>query len=104
MARRYDIIGSLDVTGSGFKTQAVTVGNTATALPTTPLANRKSIAVRNNSGTVTIYVGGSDVTTANGYPVLPYEGLPFNMSSGALLYGITASGTADVRVLEIDNG
>jgi len=103
MGRRYDVMGVLDATGNQFKTQAVTVTNAATALPTTPMPNRKSIAVRNYSGTITIFVGGSDVTAANGYPVLPYEGLPFDMGQGAALFAITVSGTADTRIMEINN-
>ena len=103
MARRRDIIGVLDATGSGFITNSVTVTTTATPLPTTTLKNRKAISIRNYSSSVNIFVGDSGVTAASGYPVLPYESLPFNMSDGANLYAITESGSADVRVIEVDN-
>ena len=104
MGRRFDIIGVTDNTGSVFAVSKVTVTATATKLPTTNLDNRKAISVRNWSDTYTIYVGGSDVTSATGFPILPKESLPFAMSNGAQLYGICATGeTAEVRTVEIDN-
>lgn len=104
MARRRDIIGVTDATGAVFANEAVTVTDTATALPTTNLSNRKAITVFNNSNLNRVYLGGSGVTTANGYPLLPYQGLPLDLSDGAQLYGICDTGkTADCRVLEVDN-
>jgi len=104
MGRRTDIIGVTDATGSVFATEAVTVSDTATKLPTTILSNRKAISVFNMSATETVYLGNADVTTANGYPLVTWQGLPWNLGSGAQLYGICAAGkTAEVRVLEIDN-
>ena len=104
MGRRTDIIGVTDATGSVFANEAVTVTDTATKLPTTNLENRKAITVFNNSNTNRVYLGGSGVTVATGYPLLPYQGLPWDLSSGAQLYGICDTGkTADVRVCEVDN-
>jgi len=103
MARRFGLSSPPEVTGQIFKTTQVTVTNTATALPTDNLDDRKAVSVRNWSNSITVFVGGADVTTANGYPLQAYESLPFNMSQGADLYGITASGTADCRVIEVDN-
>lgn len=102
--RRSDIQGVLDATGSVFAHSAVTVTDTATLLPTTNLQNRKAITIFNMSTTNWIYLGGSGVTSANGYPLTPRQGLPFDMSSGALLYGICETGkTAEARTLEVDN-
>ena len=104
MGRRYDIIGVTDATGSAFATTAVTVTATATKLPTTNLDNRKAISVRNFDASNKVYLGNANVTTATGYPLLPYESLPFDMSQGAQLYGICETGqTADVRVMEVNN-
>lgn len=85
------------------KSTAITVGTSATALPSTPLGYRKSLVAYNNSSTVTLYVGGSDVTTANGIPVPPLSYSPsFDAGGKLIVYGVTSS-TADVRVLEMSN-
>jgi hypothetical protein len=61
--------------------------------------------IANNSATSTLYVGVIGVTSANGIPLLPYEKMNFDASMGLQVYGICAAGlTADVRVIEIDNG
>ena len=49
-------------------------------------------------------VWGKKGSQGNGYPVLPYESLPFNLSQGAALYAIADTGASvDVRVIEINN-
>ncbi len=102
--RRTDIIGTLDATGSEFVTGSITVTDVATRIPTTNMNNRKAISVTNYSGTNWIFIGGIGVTTATGYPIQPYQGIPFDLGSGAYLYAICETGkTADVRFLEIDN-
>jgi hypothetical protein len=79
-------------------TTAVTCTTSATAAPASPLANRVTGTFVNNSN-VTIYLGGSTVTTATGIPLLP--GASFTDDIGhATYYCIVASGTADLRVLE----
>lgn len=50
-----------------------------------------------NSGSVTLYVGGSTVTTATGVPVSANSQLTLQGPLVAL-YGITASGTTSVEV------
>ena len=103
--RRRDVIGVLDITGSGFKVSSVTVTDTATPLPTTNMDNRKAISIRNWSDGDVIYIGSSSVTTATGFPIFPKETLPFDLSSGAVIYAICETGkTADVRTIEVDNG
>lgn len=84
------------------KTTAVTVSTSATLLPSSNLDNRRAIQVFNNSSN-TIYVGGSDVTTANGIPVLSGSfSQVFDMGYNMKLYGISAS-LSDTRVLEISD-
>ena len=103
--RRSDIVGILDATGSGFAHGVITVTDVATLLPTANMANRKAITLFNMSTLDIVYLGGSGVTTANGYPLTQNQGLPFDLSSGAQIYGICETGkTANVRYLEIDNG
>jgi hypothetical protein len=85
--------------------RAVTVTTTATRLDSTtddadgPFG--QGLAIYNN-GSATIYLGGSDVTTANGSPVPAGTWGPgFEMHQQDELYAIVASGTVEVRVLEV---
>lgn len=83
-------------------TAAVTVANTATALASAPstVGPRRSVLVHVPEGGVTVYVGGADVTTANGIPVASGSTLELGKLDGAERpYGIVASGTQAVRVL-----
>lgn len=62
-----------------------------------------SAALIYNDGTVTVYVGGADVTTSGatkGVPVEPGRSLPV-AGAGEVLYGRVAAATCDVIVLEI---
>ncbi len=108
MARRRDIVGIFDATGSTFKVTTVTVTAVATALPTTVLDNRKAISIFNESSADWVRLGNSDVAfsgATKGYPLLPHQGLPFDMSSGAKLFAIADTGkNVEISVLEVDNG
>lgn len=77
---------------------AVTCATTATAAPTTPSTDRTTLTLYNNSS-VTIYIGGSGVTTSNGIPLLPGASFTDDTQRGAY-YCRVASGTADLRVME----
>lgn len=85
------------------KQQIVSVTTTATKLPTTPVVGRKYILLQ-NVGTVTVYIGGSTVTadtaSTGGYQLLPYMSWYENYDHTIDVYGIVASGTANVVVLE----
>ena len=78
---------------------AISVGTTAIALPTTAANGRITMSVH-NAGSVIVYVGGASVTTANGLPLEVGEKLAFDLDANVVLYGVVASGTADVRILE----
>lgn len=87
------------------KTTSATVSSTLTVLPTYGvLDNRRAVMVYNNSDTVTVYIGGSDVTSSNGMPVPPKSYSPI-IDAGVrmILYGVTSSSTANVRCMEISN-
>lgn len=81
------------------KTQTVSVGNTATKLPTTPLVGRQYVSLQ-NIGTVTVYWGASDVTTSNGKQLLPYATATRDYDNTVDVYGIVASGSCSVIVEE----
>lgn len=81
----------------------VSVGTTATALPATALSGRKSIVVK-NLGTAVLYLGSS-TTTANlvstgGFQLAQNDVFTADYSDDVVLYGIVASGTNNVNVLE----
>jgi hypothetical protein len=86
-----------DLLGSAIAHSAVAPTTSAT-LVIAANANRKAVTVK-NAGTVDCYIGGSGVTTALGSPLLAGESFRTERSTAAL-YAITASGTADLRVLE----
>lgn len=79
--------------------QAITVGTSAVALPTSALGNRRSIAGR-NEGVVTIYLGHAGVSTANGYPVDPGQRFSVDLGPGVTLYAISGTAGQPVRILE----
>jgi hypothetical protein len=52
------------------------------------------------TGNTTIYIGGATVTTATGTGTEKHTSpIPIMLRDGDALYGIVASGTADMRVL-----
>lgn len=77
---------------------AVTCATTATLAPTTTRTSRVTVTLYNNSS-VTIYIGGSGVTTSNGLPLLPGASFTDNVEDTPY-YCRVASGTADLRVME----
>lgn len=79
-----------------------TVTTSATALPNTPLVGRESLAIRLNATTDTVCIGGSNVTTANGFCLdSSIPSITLDLDDTVVVYGIIGSGTADVRTLEI---
>jgi len=84
------------------KSTNTTVNGTATALPTTSLAGRESIALYNsNASTTTVFIGASDVTANNGFPLTSSApALTIDVDDSVVVYGIVSSGTADIRTLE----
>jgi len=90
---------------NGFvNTSATTVTTSLTPLPDYGvLANRRALMIYNN-GSTTLYIGGSDVTTADGLPV-PAGSYSPALDAGirTIIYGVVASGSTDVRVMEISD-
>lgn len=83
------------------KSRTITVTTTAVPLPVTPLENRRALVIHNN-GSVAAYIGGSDVTAANGLPLAAAEKIAIDIqgNSNVAIYAITGS-TADIRILEL---
>jgi len=83
--------------------KTITVGDTPTKLPTDRLTDRKSLLIENKSLSKTVFIGDSTVTANNestgGCRLLIAEKIQFNLNN-VDIYGIVASGTAPVTVLE----
>lgn len=79
-----------------------TVNTTATAIPTTALGGRESIAIYNNdASTVTVYIGGASVNASNGFPLTSSApAVTLDLDDSVTIYAIVASGTADIRTIE----
>lgn len=75
---------------------AVSVGTTATALNPAD-ADAQAVLIQ-NKGTVEVFIGGSNVTTTIGAGLAAGAEKSMDLSAGEVVYGIVASGTADVRV------
>lgn len=92
---------SINSLNGSVKTSAVSVTTSATQLPATSLAGRRSIMVYNNDASTTLFLGGADVTTTNGMPVPANSYSPILDAGDELdVYGIS-TGTINIRVLEI---
>lgn len=80
---------------------AVSVGNTATDLMATDLANRTLVTLQNVSNR-DVFIGfNSSVTTSNGIRLAAGASMDLPVNAAVNLHGITASGTADVRFMEL---
>ena len=83
--------------------QRVTVNNTATRLDiaASTACSQNALTIRNR-GATTFYVGGSDVTSSNGYQLDAGESVIVSCERGSVgsVYGITASGTSTAHILQ----
>jgi len=85
------------------RSAAVSVASSQTRLTTAQ--NRGSatapsqVLVQNLDAVLPVFVGGSDVTSVNGFRLAPGTHASFVLVQEGL-WGVVTSGTADVRVLE----
>jgi len=80
-------------------TTSMTIGTTATKLPTTPLGRRNFIRIKNLDGANEVYVlTASGTTHSGGYSIAADD--EWEESTDAVLWGITAAGTVDVEIYE----
>jgi hypothetical protein len=75
----------------------VSVGTTATLLVAANIMDQ-TVWVHNSGGAT--YIGGSNVTTANGYKLDTDDKMELPVGDNEGLYGIVASGTNTVFVLK----
>lgn len=84
--------------------QVVSVSTTAVELKgsTTRLASRQKLVVLNQDGSITLYVGKSTVSSTSFLKSLPAASLPYEEKFGDIpIYGVVASGTINVLVVEL---
>lgn len=77
------------------------VQNTATRLDDTPLIDRKSILITNNTPNSDLFVGDVNVTTTNGTPLGFRDRIELDLVTSAGIYAITDGTLIDVRLLEL---
>jgi len=75
----------------------LTTGDTAYKLPSSEQSARKLLAIYNNTGH-DIYIGGSSVTTSNGYLVA--DGKQLGIGASKNVYAVCGTSSVDLRVLE----
>ncbi len=65
--------------------------------------NPRWTAIQNIDTTITVYVGyGADLTTSNGWRLLPGESISMPLKSFDTVYAIASSGTPEIRWLAIN--
>lgn len=79
----------------------VVVANTATLVHSSAVGQkgRPEAIIVHNDGANIIYLGGSNVTTSNGMPIIVDAYVSIDLQQGDNLYGIVASGTENLRKL-----
>ncbi len=89
---------------NGILQTITSVDNTATALPATAFAGRKSMLIKNLDN-VTVYLGSDTVTadtaSTGGHPLIQYDAVSIDLGENTIIYGITASGSSNVSTLEV---
>lgn len=85
------------------KTSSVTVGTSPTRLDVQTDADYRADQAISyyNDGASTVYLGGSDVTTATGVPLPAGAYADEVLLSGSTSYGVVATGTCAVRVKQV---
>lgn len=93
--------GSIDeaLANTAISNESNTIGATAESLVASALSNRKYLWAYNNDNR-RIYLGGSGVTTADGFPMAPRSYMELRIGASVDVQAISASGTADVRILQ----
>ena len=99
-AAKVDVV-ALD---SGIKQTVISVTTLATALPTTAQSGRKTIIIKNLSAGI-VYIGSStvtsDTTTTGGFQLAQNDTFQADIGENVVLYGITASGSSSVSIIEV---
>jgi len=90
----------VDRAATGFATSAISVTNVATQLVSSALTERKEITIQNLDNRA-VFLGNASVTISNGIRVPARGSITLKVGSGLDFHAISASGTADIRILEL---
>lgn len=82
---------------SGIFSHRLTLTTSVTRLGTVAGRNRLFLT---HSSTLTVWVGGTNVSTANGFPIPSGQVTPLPVTGDIVVYGI-ASGSVEVSILEM---
>ena len=88
---------------AAFAATQVSVANTATSIlaaRTGDVGTGRACATITNTSTVAVYIGASGVTTSTGAYLAGVAGASITICTQAALYGIVATGTETVSVVE----
>jgi hypothetical protein len=87
----------------GIRTQNVVVGTSAIALPPDSFVNRRALVIHNLAGNNTVYIGASNVTIANGLPLVAGEKISIDIQGheNVKVYAISDIGSQNVRIMEL---
>lgn len=88
-----------DTSNTSWQVAGVTVTNAATQIATTPLSGRKEITIQ-NLGSQDIYIADTNAVSTSDLLVPSKSSATYRWGDNLAIYGITASGTADVRYAE----
>lgn len=69
---------------------SVSVGTAATLLNGAPHNNWVKFRISNNDNTDTVFIGGSNVTTTNGVPLLKQETFDIDLAPGNRVYAVSS--------------
>jgi len=89
---------------AAFQTSQYSVGTSAVQLTVTPLANRKSVAIKAKTTTnyEVVYIGTtSGVTTSTGYPLFNGDSIQLDLTGATTIYAIGSSAGQLVYTLEL---
>lgn len=87
---------------SQWQTSQVTATNVSTILIPAAISDRKGILIKNWSTDTDVFIGESApaANTASGYPLSARDAVALDLTAGSAVYAVTASGTADIRIVQ----
>lgn len=81
-----------------------TIPAVATLIIPASLTDRSGLVIKNNNGLggSSLYIGFTalEATPTSGYPLVAQEALGMDLAAGVEVYGLSAAGSTDVRLLE----